>query len=182
SSFNLELRYVDIITREIVGVPDVDFDGVVELAAPLDADRTLLSLIDGRLVVFDGSKSTPWEPQTQPWGPDIRDGFGGRVAVLHHLVDGTTVVGITGKGLYLFSGDGETLLSLTSAEYHRITALANREPGVLWVATEDGIGQILYSSALTVFSQRLGLTLGWPIIERWQGRLFVVSDGKLYRA
>ncbi|HYD85007.1 MAG TPA: sensor histidine kinase, partial [Opitutus sp.] len=149
SSFNLDLRYVDIANREIVSVTNSNLDGVVELAAPLGEHRTLLSLIDGRVVVFDGNKSAPWEPQTQPWGPDIRDGFGGKVAVLHRLVDGTIALGITGKGLYLFSGDGESLLSLTSSEYHRITAIANREPGVLWVATEDGIEKILYSSALT---------------------------------
>jgi signal transduction histidine kinase len=102
--------------------------------------------------------------------------------VLHQLVDGRIALGITAKGLYLFSADGELLLSLTTSDYHRITAIANREPGVLWVASEDGLEKVLYSSALSVFGQKLGLTLGWPIIERWHGRLFVASDGKLYRA
>lgn len=183
SAFNHELHYVDRASGEMRAVPGTDLDNVVvELATSLDDRRALLSLLDGRLVVFDGQTLSPWEPQVIPWGPQIRDGFRGRISVLHHLTDGRTAVGVTGKGLFLFSGDGELLLSLTTSEYHRITAMANREPGVLWIATEDGIEKILYSSALTVFGQQLGLTLGWPIIARWQGQLFVASDGKLYRA
>ena len=183
SAFNLELRRVDIVNRAIVSEPGTELDNVgVELATPLGEDRSLLSLLDGRLVVFDGSTLVAWDPQIQPWGSHVQDGMGGKVSVLHQLVDGRIAIGITGKGLYLFSADGELLLSLTTSDYHRITAVANREPGVLWVASEDGLEKILYSSALSVFGQKLGLTLGWPIIERWQGRLFVASDGKLYRA
>ncbi|HTO04586.1 MAG TPA: sensor histidine kinase, partial [Opitutus sp.] len=183
SAFNTEIRYVDIVNRTIVSAPGTDLDNiVVELATPIGEDRSLLSLLDGRLVVFDGRELVAWAPQTQPWGPQFRDGFGGKVAVLHHLVDGRIAMGITRKGLYLYSAEGELLLSLTTSEYHRITAIANCEPGVLWLATEDGLEKVLYSSALSVFGQRLGLTLGWPIIERWQGRLLVASDGKLYRA
>ncbi len=183
SSFNHRLDYVDIVARKLENAPPSDLDEVVvELATVLDDRRSLLSLIDGRLVVFDGQQLQPWEPQVAPWGPRVRDGFRGRVAVLHHLVDGRTAVAVTGTGLFLFSADGELLLALTSSEYHRITAMANREPGVLWIAAEDGIEKILYSSALTSFGQRLGLTLGWPIVERWQDRVFVASDGKLYRA
>ncbi len=183
SAFNHSLHVVDIARRELRPAPGTDLDNiVVELATTLDDGRALLSLLDGRLVVFDGRSLSPWEPQVAPWGPQIRDGFRGRVSVLHHLTDGRTAVGVTGKGLFLYSNDGELLLSLTTSEYHRITAMANREPGVLWIATEDGIEKILYSSALTLFGQQLGLTLGWPIIARWQDQLFVASDGKLYRA
>lgn len=183
SAFTRGLHYLDIASGEMRAVPGTDFDSVVvELATTLGDERALLSLLDGRLVVFDGQTLSPWEPQIVPWGPQIRDGFRGRVSVLHQLTDGRTAVGVTGKGLFLFSSDGELLLSLTTSEYHRITAVANREPGVLWIATEDGIEKILYSSALTVFGQQLGLTLGWPIIARWQEQLFVASDGKLYRA
>ncbi len=183
SAFNQKLGYVDIATRTLRPAPPTDLDEVVvELATSLDENRTLLSLLDGRLVVFDGREVLPWEPQVKPWGPQVRDGFGGRVSVIHHLVDGRTAVAVTGKGLYLFAASGELLLALTSPEYHRITAMANRERGVLWIAAEDGIEKVLYSSALSAFGQRLGLTLGWPIVERWQGRVVIASDGKLYRA
>ncbi|HEY0945413.1 MAG TPA: histidine kinase, partial [Opitutaceae bacterium] len=183
SAFDRDLSFIDIETRTIRTASGTELDYlVVELATPLDETRSLLSLNDGRLVVFDERQLSAWEPQVSPWGPQRRDGFAGRVSSLHQLVDGHTAVAVTGKGLFLYSAEGELLLALTSSEYHRITALACREPGVLWAASEDGIEKILYSSAMTAFGQRLGLTLGWPIIERWQGRVFVASDGKLYHA
>ena len=183
SAFNHPLHSVDIARRQLVVAPPSDLDEVVvELATPVDHQRTLLSLLDGRLVIFDGKQLQPWEPQSSPWGPQPRDGLGGRVAVLHRLADGRLAIAVTGRGLYLYSARGEVLLALTTPEYHRITALANREPGVLWVAAEDGIEKILYSSALTFFGQRLGLTLGWPTVERWKDRIYIASDGKLYRA
>ncbi len=183
SAFNQKLGYVDVAARALRNAPPTDLDDVVvELATSLDENRTLLSLLDGRLMVFDGRELLPWEPQVTPWGPQVRDGFGGRISVIQHLVDGRTAVAVTGKGLFLFAANGELLLALTSPEYHRITAMANRERGVLWIAAEDGIEKVLYSSALSAFGQRLGLTLGWPIVERWQGRVVIASDGKLYRA
>lgn len=183
SAFNQRLVYVDIDARQLQTAPATDLDTVVvELATSLDENRSLLSLLDQRLVVFDGRQLLPWQPQPMPWGPQAGGGAGERVSVLHRLVDGRTAVAVTGKGLFLFSGTGELLLALTSPEYHRITAIASRERGVLWIAAEDGIEKLLYSSALSAFGQRLGLTLGWPIVERWRDRVFVASDGKLYRA
>jgi signal transduction histidine kinase len=176
SAFDHILHYIDIETGRIESAAGTGLDEtVVVLATILDETHALLSLIDGRLVVYDGKRIAPW-----PARP--RDELAGQVAVLQHLVDGHIAVGATGKGLFLFSAQGELLLALDTPEYHRITALANREPGVLWVAKEDGIDKILYSSALTAFGQRLGLTVAWPVVERWDGRVFVVSNGSLYQA
>jgi signal transduction histidine kinase len=176
SSFSRELEYVDTVGGTLKAAPPTELDhAVVEFATPLDNDRSLLSLIDGRLVVFDGQRLLPWEAQS-------RHGLTGRISAILHLVDDTVAVGITGRGLFLFSPDGELLLTLNTPEAQRITALGNREPGVLWMGTENGVEKVLYSSALTSFGQQLGLTLGWPIIECWQGGIYIASDGKLYQA
>jgi len=183
SAFNQPLHRVDIAERKLAAAPPSLLDeAAVELATSLDHDRALLSLYEGGLVIFDGQRVQPWEPQISPWESPPREGAGGRVAAIRQLADGRLAVAVTGKGLYLFSAEGEALLALTTPEYHRITAVANREPGVLWIAAEDGIEKVLYSSALTFFGQRLGLTLGWPIVERWKGRIYIASAGQLYRA
>jgi signal transduction histidine kinase len=170
------LKMIDVKRGTVVTAGGTDLDNfAVELAVPLDDKQTLVYLQDGRLLVFDGQ-------QPQPWPPQSRYGLSGHISALHHTVDGRVAVAITGRGLFLFSATGELLLALTTSEYHRITSLANREPGVLWVATEDAIQKILYGSPLTTFGQKLGLTLRWPIVERWDGRTFVASDGDLYEA
>lgn len=176
SAFQQKLYQVDIQARVTRAATEPELSGwVVELSTPLDEKRSLVALVDGRLAVFDGQRLQAWEAQQ-------RHGLDGRVSAILRLVDGNVAVAITGKGLFLLSEEGELLLLLNALEYQRITALANREPGVLWVATEDGIEKVLYSSALTAFGQQLGLTVGWPIIERWQGSILVASDGGLYQA
>ncbi len=149
--------------------------GVVEFATPLDETRSLVSFVDGRLAVFDGKSMVPWQAR-------IPGGFKGRISVLRCLVDGQIAVGVTGQGLFLLAQNGELLEALTTSQFHHVTALANREPGVLWVATEEAIHKVLYGSPLSAFGQRLGLPISWPIVVSWRGKIYAASDGKLYRA
>ncbi|ACB76510.1 sensor histidine kinase [Opitutus terrae] len=148
---------------------------VVEFAVSLDQTRSLVAFIDGRLVVFDGKEASPW----LPLGDNT---ITGHISALQKLVDGRIATSVTGQGLLLFSTEGELLMALTTSQYHNIAALANREPGVLWVETDDSIEKILYGSPLSAFGQRLGLPIAWPIVVEWNGQIFVASGGKLYRA
>jgi signal transduction histidine kinase len=137
--------------------------------------RALLSTRDGRLMVFDGTTATPWAAQA-------RNDLTGRISGLRHLLDGGTAVAITGRGLFLISEKGELFTTLTSSDYHRITAMETREAGVLWTIGEDGVKKIHYGSPLSVFGQRLGLTLSWPIVVGWNGKVIVASGGRLFEA
>ena len=170
------ISYVDIQQRILRPVPGTGAAGnLVQCAAPLDEEHTLISFSDGRLMSFDGRTATPWEGQ-------IRNGLVGRISALQQLADGGVAVAVLGKGLYLFSVDGRLMLSLTADQYHLVTGLAAREAGVLWVATENAIEKVLYGGALTAFGERLGLPVGWPMVRGWGDRLVVASDGKLYEA
>lgn len=174
SGFDPGLYSIDLAAGILRPAAKTELDEhVVFSSTVLDEQRTLLALQDGRLVVFDGQTLSPWPGQ---------DLVPGRVTVFQHLVDGLVAVAVNGKGLFLFSGNGELVFALQAPEYQRITALANREPGVLWLANENSIQKVLYSSALTTFDQRLGVTIGWPMIERWGGDLYVASYGEFYRA
>lgn len=141
----------------------------------LDRDRVLVATIAGRLLVFDGVSLAPWPG---PLG-ELSDH---RISALHPLADGNLAVAVSGRGLFVVAPTGEILSSFASPEYHRIIELTAREPGVLWIETENGVEKILYESALTVFGQRVGLPISWPQVAQWRDRVVVASGGRLYEA
>lgn len=174
SAFSAPLRIINPETRTLESAGGTELDGdVVEHATTLDATHALVSFMDGHVASFDGHHLATW-PRT------AKNPIKGHVTVLQQLVDGRIAVAVTGQGLLLFSPAGELLLALTTPRYSNISAVANREPGVLWAATEESIDKILYGSSLSMFGEALGLPVGWPIIARWHGRIYVASGGKLY--
>lgn len=175
SGLQQPLRYFDLTRRALIAQPAAGLDASIQRAAPLDDRRTLLSCSNGRLLVFDGQDVVPWAGQSH-LDPQ------GRLTVLRSLGDGNVAVALNGKGVFILSAEGQLRTALTTPEYHRISSVASREPGVLWVLTENSIEKVLYGGGLTSFGQRLGLPLGWPLIARWMDRTFVASDGILYEA
>jgi signal transduction histidine kinase len=179
SGFGVPLRHLDVAARAVRDIPSIILDGssenVVERATALDEHRALLSILNGRLLVFDGTHATPWPGQT-------RNQLTGRVSAVHRLADGNIALAISERGVFVLTPEGELLSSLTIPQYHRVSEIASREPGVMWLITEDAVEKVLYDSGLTSFDQRLGLSLGWPLVASWNGRTFVASDGVLYEA
>jgi signal transduction histidine kinase len=170
------LRYIEAGTtlpREVAG--SAFGEALLDRGIQLSDTQALLALYDGSMFVFDGERLSPWEPQR-------RHGLNGRVFALLRLMDGGVAVAITGQGLFILSPEGDLRASWTIPQFQRVTGLASRESGVLWVATEDAVEKVLYNSPLTTFGQRLGLPLGWPIVRRWRDRTFIASDGTLYEA
>lgn len=148
---------------------------VPDFAATLDRDHALLAEAEGRMWVFDGNQLSPWAGLRQ-------NGLAGRISALQGLVDGGVAVGLVGQGLFVFDAQGRLRTALNTGRYFRITSMANREPGVLWVATEETVEKVLYGSPLRTFGQSLGLTVSWPLVARWGDRLIVASEGKLFEA
>jgi signal transduction histidine kinase len=176
STHQQPLYCVDLKHGTLRSIAGMSFGGsAVHLATPLENGRALIALRNGRVFVFDGERVTPW-PTLE------RHGLSGRIVGLQRLIEGGTAVAIAGEGLFLFSQAGELTTALTSPQYHRISDLATREPGVLWVAAEDAVEKVLYGGALTVFGQRLGLNTSWPGVLRWGDRLLVASSGELFEA
>lgn len=175
SAHGRPIHEIDVARGELRVVPGTDARSTVDFAAALDERHSLICMRGGEILIFDGREAAPWPAQE-------RHGLIGKVSALHALAGGGMAVAITGKGLFLLSADGELMSSLTTPQYHRITALATREPGVLWVAVEDGIEKVLYGGPLTVFGQRLGLPVSWPTVRRWGDRIIVATSGQLYQA
>jgi signal transduction histidine kinase len=170
------IHSLDVKNGTLHPVTETDLSNAyIDQVTPLGRERVLMSTINGDLVTFDGRNTTVW-----PKSPGDRPA--GRVSSLQTLVDGSVAVAISGKGLYFFSEQGEIRHSLTTPEYHRITDLAAREPGVLWISNENGVEKMLYQNPLTVFGQRLGLPISWPQVVQWKDQVVVASGGRLYES
>ncbi|HEY9154567.1 MAG TPA: sensor histidine kinase, partial [Opitutaceae bacterium] len=167
------LCYLDTKKPSIELAPGTELDKInVEYSTPLDATRSLVALSDGRILVFDGKQLSPWTTSQEiPVG---------HISAFQQLTDGKIAIGISGKGLFLYSNMGQLILGLTSSTYFNVTALANREPGILWLQTENMVQKVLYGSPVTSFGQEQGLPTEWPVVVSWKGQILVTSGGKLY--
>ncbi len=176
SSFDQALRCIDLKAGMVAALPGTGLDQrVVVQTTTLDEKHALVSFLNGPPLVFDGENVTPWRTQDKV---DLT----GRISALDRLADGNIAIAITGKGVFVLSPEGHLLLALTIPQYHRVSSIASRERGVLWLLTEDSIEKVLYQGGLTSFGQRLGLPLMWPSVASWNDRFFVCSGVILYEA
>ena len=174
ASYLRGLCVVDVPGESVRKIREPAPDGAeVDQAIAFDDTRVLTTNIAGLLRFFDGRDFTPFP------GP-LGEQPLGRVSALTRMADGNIAVAVSGVGVHLVSPAGRILSALTTPDYHRVTDLAARENGVLWIVNENGIEKILYNSPLTVFGQRQGLPLSWPQLVRWNGRIVVASGGRLY--
>lgn len=147
----------------------------IDQAAAWDDSHVVTANHAGLLRLFDGRTFSPFP------GP-LGEQALGRVTALTRLPEGKLAVAITGAGVFVVSAEGRIFSALTTPDYHRVTDLAARENGVLWIVNESGIEKILFNSPLTSFGQRQGLPLSWPQLVRWNGRIVVASSGRLYES
>ncbi len=161
-------------TVETIRPPVAEAAEIDQMAA-WDDSRVITANHAGLLRFFDGRNFSPF-PGT------LGEQALGRVTALLRLPEGKLAVAITGAGVFVASPEGRIISALTTPDYHRVTDLASRENGVLWIVNESGIEKILFNSPLTSFGQRQGLPLSWPQLVRWNGRIVVASSGRLYES
>lgn len=167
-------QYIDVTGRALRDLDSSALDGTfIDQTTSLDENHVLVATGNQRLMRFDGENFSPW-------ASELGSRLNGRVSALRRLADGSVAIAVSGEGLYLVAETGRLFSSLTDPEHHRITDLAAREPGVLWVMNENGVEKVLYRSPVTVFGQRLGLPISWPQVVRWHNRIVVASGGRLY--
>ena len=180
SRFQHPLLQIDGPGHTVHEMPSAILDGmsraeVVERATEFDGSRALLSMLDGQLLVFDGAHAAPWPGQA-------RNNLTGRILSLRYLADGNIAVSIAERGVFVLSPDGDLLSSLTIPQYHVVSDIVSREPGVMWLINESSIEKILYGSHLTGFDQRLGLAPEYPLVASWRDSILVGSGGLLYKS
>ncbi|MFP4283865.1 MAG: hypothetical protein ACLFU2_14685, partial [Opitutales bacterium] len=170
SSHTEGLRRLDLesLTFEVI-----DAGAVVDEVAPLADGRVLASTTSERLLTFDGRVLEPW---ASPLG-EIVDGS---VSCLAALASGGVAIAIDGKGVFVFSAEGEVVAALTTTEYHRIFDLATCEDGILWLTTESTLQKVFYDGGISIVDQRSGVVVAWPKVVPWREGVSIASHGRLY--
>lgn len=156
----------------------VDLQGayvVFESVIAWDEQRVLGWRPNSGFWLFDGRSLTRWSSRLDERATT-------RVSRIVELPDARLAVLMAGRGLYLLNRQGECELALTGGDYAGMTDICVGEPGVLWLAGAEGVTKLLHDSPIGVFDHRLGLSLLWPTVARFEGRIIVLSNGKLYEA
>lgn len=151
----------------------VDEAHVIVSVAELSNGQALVSTTGQRIMLFDGESFKEWPSTISNWRI-------GMISSIEALPDGGVAIAITGKGLYIFSIDGRCSLALTSVGYRRIYDLASRDPGILWLSTENSVQKLLYNNPVSVVDQRSDFVVGWPQVAQWKDQIIIVSSGRLY--
>jgi len=146
---------------------------VVDEEADLGQGQTLLTTTGGNFYKFVGDR-------IEPWGHRYTSIKNGVISHLISLSDGGLAMAIDGGGVYVFSRDGEVLVSMTTMDYHRVLDVASNEKGILWITTEASVQKIFYDGGISLVDQRSGVMVGWPQVVSWAGGTCVASWGRLY--
>ncbi|KAF0094362.1 MAG: integral membrane sensor hybrid histidine kinase [Puniceicoccaceae bacterium 5H] len=166
------------INRENGKLDPVYFEGrrlmPIDLGIAWDDDHALLALSSNRLAFYDGQDIRLWETEIDPL---LMYG----VAALSKLDDGVAVA-IKGEGLFLLDREGKLKRAFRDPAYRSISDLEANESGLLWVSSTEGVTKIYYGSPVSVVDHRSGLDLRWPEAVRSGEHLYIVSDGRIYRA
>ncbi|HEY9154463.1 MAG TPA: hypothetical protein VIM69_04990, partial [Opitutaceae bacterium] len=148
-------------------------DNTIESATAWDEDHVLVFTYARYTAIFDGKTK-------KRWVTDVDDLLVDGVAPMLRLDGGLVAIGIKEHGLRILDQNGHSVMALDESNYAGIHELCATEPGVLWFSSEQGISKLLYSSPISIFDHRLGLTLSWPALVKKDDKTLVVSGGKLY--
>lgn len=154
--------------------PDVQQRITASVSTP--DGKALLSIVGEGLGWFDGEHFQFLPHQI----PELRSNI---VADLQILDNGMIAVAVDGWGLAILNPNGELLQCITREEdrrFIRMTHLHANRDGSLWATVSRGIAQIIAPSPLSFFGHQQSLPLFWPSVYRYEGRLMVTSNRKLY--
>jgi len=146
----------------------------IRAVASWDDARVLVVLSGGGLALFDGDTFTPWPSEVDEL---LKHG----VDVVRRLASNRVAFAIRGHGLQIVDSSGRLVQSLVGTHYTDVTDMHESEPGVLWVSSADGVSKVFYASAFSDFDHRMGLSLIWPSVIKYNGRTLILSNGQVYQ-
>lgn len=101
---------------------------------------------------------------------------------LCYLSEGNVAVAVERMGILVLESDGNVVLELTGPEYEGVHQIVSNEPGVLWYATDEGVGKIYYGSGVRSLDHRSGLQTEWPEVCRWDKGILISSNGIIFES
>ncbi len=147
-------------------------------AVPLDRSRTLVGTIGRGLLVADGRTLRSLTVR----GPLTSD-F--RINDLASVGDGRFVAAINNLGIVFFDASGRTVQVLDRTLDQRLARVKRLVPGAdgtLWALLNEGIARVSFPSRLSYFEPLVPTALAYAEPYRYQGRLWLMSDGRAERA
>ncbi|MDD4348080.1 MAG: ATP-binding protein [Opitutales bacterium] len=97
--------------------------------------------------------------------------------------DGSVALALENWGLVIVDSQGYPVHRITRDEerrFIRIQEVHYNQDGSLWVTVAGGVAQFVYPSALRYFGHQQNLPVLWPQVFRYDGKLMVNSDRKLF--
>ena len=170
------VKKLDLISAKLQPAESFSsFRGGITQSVVVQGDVRLICSADKGLLRLDDSGLQEWHTAMAPFdGTDILD--------ICHLGEGVIALALKGKGIHVLNAVGEVLLSLTSGEYHGVKEIVSNEPGLFWYSTESGVGKVHFGSGVTVIDQRIGVSVDWPEVCRWDGRVLIGTSGRIYES
>ncbi len=165
---NLENQTLDPVRTEGDFAP-------IRRTIPWDEAHVLAELADTEFALFDGQT-------LMPISFELGDSAPQNIPVLAALSGQRIAVALPGSGLYILTKDGGLERILEGPLYAGITEMFSAEPGVLWIATSEGLHKLLYDTPVSIFDHRLGIAPSWPVVSNYEDQTVIISGGSLYRS
>jgi signal transduction histidine kinase/CheY-like chemotaxis protein len=174
SSYRRGLCRLNTVTGELSQMEATPTrENIIEGTVKFD-DRHVLAITYSRVAaLFDGEKLERWPTEIDSILPS-------GLAAMAKLDGNWVALAIKEHGLHILDEHGHVVMALDGPQYAGINDLCMSEPGVLWISAAEGVSKLLYRSPVRSFDHRLGLSLIWPEVVSHNGRLLIVSNGKVY--
>ncbi len=148
---------------------------LIECATPWDETRALVATFKRALALYDGNTYTPWPTE-------IDSLLQAGVIDLERLDGGLVALVLRGMGLYILDSGGRVVRAISDDLFPGVVDIRMGEPGVIWVSSAIGVTKLHYRSPVGIFDHRAGLKLNWPQVFSFEGRIHVVSEGRVFQA
>jgi len=162
--------------ERVVGLESFSQDKTV-LRAFIKNDETLLLVTLGNgLFLYDGVN-------VNPMPTDIDEVLMEGVLAASECSEDEMMLSVSGKGVFFLGRDGRLNFSVPSHREFELSKVLQWLPGqqgLSWGVAPEGIYLFHLPIVFTQFDENLGLRVHWPKVSRIHGKVYVVSQAKLY--
>ncbi len=163
----------------VTGAPEpATADGFATCAVPFTDGEVLAGTLQAGLRLFDGKQFRPFAAGAPLAG-------GRRINHLSRAGEDRFVAAVDGLGLVFFDRAGRIVQLLDGVQDQRLMRVRrlHYSPfGVVWALLDEGVARVEFPAALSSFGPLIAGSLSYAKPVRHEGRLWVLSDGRISRA
>ena len=162
-------------TMHRISPPDSLANETITCAVPFGPGLLLTGTINSGLQLFDGISGHPFKA-------GHLFGLGHRINDVCAIGDGLFAAAVDSVGIIFFDRDGRTVQVLDNGQDHRLARVKKivyAPNGVLWAVLNEGLVRVEFPSPITKYEQMLSTAVDYAKPVRHEGRLWIVSDGRV---